>query len=512
MSEDLIEVLRATLGAEKVIDDDSARALLSKDLAPPDDGVVAAVVVQVKTPEDIAAVLTVARNHNTSVAVRGGGMSYTGGYQPADADSFLLDLSHMDKIVTLSEFDRFMVVESGCTWQSVEEALDGTGLKPVQRGPISGAISTVGGAASQNIPGSMEGILGLEVMTAEGELIRTGSLGAHGGNAFYRNYGPDLTGMFLGDNGTLGIKTKVALRLESIPAGIGLASFAFDTMRDVTDAMVRIAQKGLTTRLIGLDPLKNKTATKVSTREGVETLKDIATKSSKGIVGGVVDAAKVAIAGKKAFDDVPWSMHVFTEGVDQTAADSALLQVSAIALERGRSIEASIPIAMAAKPYTIRGFLGIRGERWIPLMAIFPFSQVEKAITETENFFDRHADVLNQHGVIHSFMLSAEDGFLLIEPMFYWFDELLPLHVAALGEDTIKKFGALEAHPNTQALVTRLRSDLRDLFFDLGAVSLQIGAFYRFQESISEPNRTLLKRIRSLTNPSDIINPQNQKI
>ena len=101
-----------------------------------------------------------------------------------------------------------MVVESGCTWQSVEETLEGTGLKPVQRGPISGAISTVGGAASQNIPGSMEGILGLEVMTADGDLIRTGSLGAHDGNAFYRNYGPDLTGLFLGDNGTLGYQDQ----------------------------------------------------------------------------------------------------------------------------------------------------------------------------------------------------------------------------------------------------------------------------------------------------------------
>ena len=166
---------------------------------------------------------------------------------------------------------------------------------------------------------------------------------------------------------------------------------------------------------------------------------------------------------------------------------------------------------MAAKPYSIRGFLGIRGERWVPLMGIFPFSQAEKAAEKTEGFFTQHADALNQHGVIYSFMLSAGDGFFLIEPMFYWFDELLPLHVAALGEDRIKKFGALESHPEARTLVAKLRSELRDLFFDLGALPMQIGAFYRFQDSISESNRTLLKRIRGLTNPSDVINPQNQK-
>lgn len=506
------DALKAAVGVDKISNDGGARALLSQDLSPSEPEALAGTIVSVESAEDIPKVLSVAQLHKVPVVVRAGGMSYTGGYQPVQPNTVLIDLSGLNRVVAISEEDRFMIVEAGCTWHSVMDSLSGTGLRPVLRGPISGVISTVGGAASQNLPGSMDGILGVEVITANGDIIRTGSLGAHQGNGFYRNYGPDLTGFFLGDNGTHGVKTKVVLRLENAPAGVAHASFAFDEMQDVAGAMKQIAQQGLAARMFGLDPLKNKTATKVDTREGVDTLAKIATTSSKGLVGGIADAAKVALAGKKAFDDVAWSLHVTTEGVDQTAADSYMSRVNKICLEKGLSIEPSLPIAMAAKPFSIRGFLGIKGERWVPMHGIFPFSKVEAAILATEQFFTEHAEALSAHRIVHSFMLSAGDGYYLIEPMFYWPDTLLPVHEDALGADKIRKFGTPAPNLEARELVIKLRHDLRDQYFDLGALSAQIGGFYRFGDSIAPTSKSLLAQFRETIDPAEIINGQNQKL
>ena len=506
---DIVSALQSELGDEKVTTDNATRTLLSKDLSPPDQRSIAAVVVQVTSYEDVTVAMNIAIENGVAVNVRGGGMSYTGGYQPASSDTILLDLSPLNSVVSVSEEDRFMVVDSGCTWQTVATALDGTGLRPVLRGPISGVISTVGGAASQNIPGSMDGVLGVEVVTANGDVIRTGSFGAFDGYGFYRNYGPDLTGLFLGDNGTLGVKIKIALQLETIPAGLAHASYAFDTMQDIAAAMTKISQQRLSGRMFGLDPLKNKTATKVDTREGIDTLKKIATTSQKGLIGGIKDAAKVVAAGKGAYDDVPWSLHVSTEGVDQASAEAVMGVVDGICIEEGRSIEPSIPIAMAAKPFSIRGFLGLKGERWVPLHGIFPFSKVAQAVEETEKFFASHAVALSDNGIIHSFMLSAGDGYYLIEPMFYWPDALLPLHAAALGPDKIKKFGDPQSNPKAQALVSELRTALRDLYFDLGALSAQVGSFYRFGEAVNPTTLSLLKSIKANVDPSGCLSQSN---
>lgn len=504
-----ITTLQNALGPEQVLDDEDVRIGLSMDISPPDNLAIAGLVVQAKSPEDVKIVVQTAAKSGASVSVRGGGMSYTGGYQVSHNDTILLDLSHLSSVVSIYEEDRFMVVEAGCTWQSVQDALDHSGLRSQLRGPISGDISTVGGAASQNLPGSMDSILGIEVVTSQGELVRTGSLGAYEGYGFYRNFGPDLTGLFLGDCGTLGVKTKVALRLEPAPSGMAFGSYAFDTMQDIAAAMTRVSQNGLSVRTYGLDPLKNKTATKVDTREGLDTLKKIVTTSSKGLLGGLVDATKVATAGKKAFDHVPWSMHVTTEGVDQVSADSLKREIDSICLERGRSIEPSIPMAMAAKPYSIRGVLGIKGERWVPLMGVFPFSKVKKAVEETERFFDRHSGSLLDLGIIHSFMMSSGDGYMLIESMFYWPDTFLPLHREALGVERIKKFGVRKANPKARALVSQLRTELRDLYFDLGAVFAQAGKFYRFKEAMQPSTIGLIENIKECVDSRHLLSPGN---
>ena len=500
----LLEDLKAKFGSSVSSDADHL-ALVSRDLSSMEAHPIAVAVVAVQSAEDVQTVLKSAADHKAQVSVRAGGMSYTGGFRPRSDNTVLIDISSMNAVVEVSTANQFMVVEAGCTWAQVSDALHGTGLRTALRGPISGVISTVGGAVSQNLPGSMEGVLGLEVVTGRRDILRTGSIAAHDGLGFYRNFGPDLTGLFLGDNGSFGIKTRIALRLEPVPGGVAHASFAFDSMDEIASAMVEISRHRLATRMFGLDPLKNKTATKVGTREGLSTLKDVATKSSKGLMSGLKDAAKIAAAGRSAMDHVEWSLHVSTEGQDQTVAEQKMARVKEICAN-ATSIEPSIPVAMAAKPFSVRGMLGLNGERWLPLHGLFPYDRVGEAVDKTQAFFAKHRTELDALGIIHSYMLSAGDGFYLIEPMFYWPDALIPLHRAALGADRVKKFEGQDENTAAQALVTRLRAELRDVYFSLGALSAQNGAFYRYADAVSAETLSALQDIKSQFDPDGLLN------
>lgn len=491
--------------AEDCVSLDRAEAeILGTDLFPDEEQTLPGGIVKPRSAQDVATCLALAAKHGLIVTPRGGGMSYTGGYR-GPGQHILLDLRNLNKVRELNCDDRYMVVEAGCTWQSLSEALNGTGLRAALRGPISGSISTIGGAASQNLPGSMDPVLGLEVVMPSGEILQTGAMGVEGAKPFYRNFGPDLTGMFLGDAGAFGVKTALALRLEPVPQGVAHASFGFRTMSQAADAMVRIAANVPGGRILALDPLKNKTSTKVGMREGIGTLKSVI--GAGGLRRGLKDAAKIALAGQSAFDDVAWSVHLTFEGVSDHAAQELLAKAKSICAENGTEIEPSIPVAMYAGRYSVRGFLGIKGERWVPLHGIFPLSSAQEVVAEVEQFFSKRAAEFLCRDVVHSYMLAANGPHLLIEPMFYWQDKILPIQEASLEERKLSKLTSFPDDPATRAWVRQTRNELRDLLYRLGGVSAQIGRYYAYQDSLKPAALSFLEGLKASMDPSHILNP-----
>lgn len=503
-SQSVFSALEDALPDRCLQSDKQEAALLSGDLFPDDEIHPAGIVVQPASVDEIATCLKIASAHKSAIIPRGGGMSYTGGYQTKNS-GILLDLRALNRVREINAADRYVVVEAGCTWKALREALRGTGLRCALRGPISGSVSTIGGAASQNLPGSMDAVLGIELVTAQGEICRSGTLGVNGAKPFYRNFGPDLTGLFLGDAGTLGVKTALSLRLEPQPEGVAHASFGFANMADTANAMTRIAALNIGGRVFALDPLKNKTSTKVSVREGLDTLKGVVAKG--GLKRGLKDAAKIAIAGQGAYDKVAWSVHLTFEGATERAANGALQKAKAICAERGQEVDPSIPVAMYAGRYSVRGYLGLKGERWVPLHGIFPLSDAGRVVEAVEQFFDERTDQLTARGVIHSYMLAANGPQFLIEPMFYWQDEILPLQEATLDERKLGKLTRFEADPDTRNWVRQTRTELRDLLFELGGVSAQIGRFYPYRASLSPQTGALIDAIKATMDPDGILNP-----
>jgi D-lactate dehydrogenase (cytochrome) len=501
--------LAAILGEAQVSTTLADRALHARDIFSDDDGPLPVAVVRPGSSADVAAVVRVAQRHGLAVAPRGGGVSYTRGYVPAREGTLILDLSRMDAIRALDAGDLHVTVGPGVTWQQLDAATAPLGLRSAIRGPISGTHSTVCGGVSQNMGlASMAGILGLEVVLADGRIVRTGSAGIGASPApFLRHVGPDFTGLFIGDTGAFGIKTACTLALEPIPAGVAFASVAFDTLAQMTAAMVAIARRGIPARVMGMDPVKNRSATRgVGLREGLGTLASVV-KSAGSVGAGLRQAAGIATAGRGVLDDVPWSMHVTVESHDMPAAARALDALRSC-WAGAREIPPSVPTALRARPYSIRGIVGIAGERWVPVHGIFPLGRAAEVVREVEAFMAAQAPRLQAHGIEVSHLATLSGASWLLEPMFYWPDELGPLHERVLG-DKFAKFRDAAPNPAARAVVRELRSEVARLFDALGGMHSQLGKYYAFRERLQPDTWSALTELKQALDPQRTLNPGN---
>ena len=95
----------------------------------------------------------------------------------------------------------------------------------------------------------------MQVVTGTGDLLVTGSAaGTQAPSPFFRNYGPDLTGLFLGDSGAFGIKVAATLMLVPSPAAVAMASYSFDDPAALLSTMGRIGAEMLAAECLAMDP------------------------------------------------------------------------------------------------------------------------------------------------------------------------------------------------------------------------------------------------------------------
>ncbi|MEQ8388399.1 MAG: FAD-binding oxidoreductase [Alphaproteobacteria bacterium] len=514
---ELGEALRRLLGPDNVLDDTEAREFFAQDLsnrrlARP------ALVIQPETVEDLAGAVRTATGTGFAVVPRGGGMSYTLGYLPAVEKSVSVDLRKLDRIVEINTDDMYVIVEAGVTWGQLHAALDDIGMRTPFWGTLSGYHATVGGSLAQDAAlfGSgqfgtaAQSALGLELVLANGEILRTGSWANRRSTPFYRHWGPDLTGLFLADTGALGIKARISLQLVRQPPAMAAASFGFNTFEELVATQTEVTRMRVASECFGFDPYFNEgfEASGITLSEGFEILGKIAG-SGRGL-RGLGDLFRVTRAGKRVLRKVNYSLHVTVDGHDDGAAGRMMDSIRRVARENGAwELTNAIPTVMRAHPFRpIRSnLLGPKGQLWGPMHGIFPLSRAQAAVDATEAYLAENRQRMDEHGVTTSYLTAASANMFLLEPSFYWIDALGPLRLSVIEPEFQEKWKTIGANPAARDLVIELRQGIADLHEALGAVQQQIGKYYAFSRNMVPESWELLQGLKRQLDPRGLMNP-----
>ena len=237
----LQDELRALLG-DRLTTSRGVREHHGKDesyypYAPPD------AVVFAHSTEEVRDIINICRRHKTPMIPYGVGTSLEG-HTLAINGGVCVDLSQMNKVLAIHAEDLDCTVQAGVTRKQLNEEIRHTGLFfPVD----PGADATLGGMASTRASGTnavrygtmRENVLSLTVVTADGRIIKTATRSRKSAAGY------DLTRLFVGAEGTLGIITEVTVRLYAVPQAISAAVCSFKDMAEAVSTVIETLQTGI---------------------------------------------------------------------------------------------------------------------------------------------------------------------------------------------------------------------------------------------------------------------------
>jgi D-lactate dehydrogenase (cytochrome) len=237
----LLDALKARFGAQcstaLAVREQHGRDESSFEAPPP------AAVVFAESTQDVADAVKLASQYEVPVIPFGVGSSLEG-HLLAVQGGISVDVSRMNKVLSINPEDLTVTVQPGVTRKQVNEEIKSTGLFfPID----PGADASIGGMAATRASGTnavrygtmRDNVLNLEVVTAAGEVIRTGT------RAKKSSAGYDLTRLFIGSEGTLGVITEVTLRLYPLPEAISAAICSFPSIEAAVRTTIQIIQLGV---------------------------------------------------------------------------------------------------------------------------------------------------------------------------------------------------------------------------------------------------------------------------
>lgn len=237
-SEEIYESIAKIVGSDYVSNSEEEKQCYSYDATGvkslPD------MVVKPVAAEEISKILMVANKYSIPVVSRGAGTGFVGGSLPVNG-GIVLALNRMSEIICIDEENLTVEVEPGVITQNLQQAVEKVGLF-YPPDPASLKISTIGGNVAMNSGGpraikygvTKDYVLGLEVVLPTGEIVHTGVKTVKG------VVGYDIKGLIVGSEGTLGIITKILLKLLPKPIALKTVSAIFPEVDDASRAVSEI--------------------------------------------------------------------------------------------------------------------------------------------------------------------------------------------------------------------------------------------------------------------------------
>ena len=241
---DVLAALSEIVGAENVLVDaervEPYAADAVKEKFPPE------AVLLPRTTGEVSAILKLANARRFPVTARGGGVGYTGGAVPVEG-GVVIGTDRMNRIREINADDLYVVTEPGVTTYALQQAVEAEGVF-YPPDPASYKTSFIGGNIAENAGGIRSAkygvtkhyVIGLEVVTPTGEVIRTGGLTSKNVVGF------DLTGLICGSEGMLGIITEATLRLLPLPETTRTVRATFKTMSEACACVPRFNRARVT--------------------------------------------------------------------------------------------------------------------------------------------------------------------------------------------------------------------------------------------------------------------------
>jgi D-lactate dehydrogenase (cytochrome) len=236
-----LEELRALLG-DRLSTAEAVREHHGNDVSY-HEGALPDAVAFARTNEEVSEVVKICARHKVPLVPFGTGTSLEG-HIAALAGGVCLDVAQMDTVLEVNAEDLDCRVQAGVTRKQLNEYLRDQGLMfPID----PGADASLGGMAATRASGTnavrygtmRENVLGLTVVLADGRIVRTG------GRARKSSAGYDLTRLFVGSEGTLGVITEVQLRLHGIPESIASGVCSFESLEGAVSTVITTIQMGV---------------------------------------------------------------------------------------------------------------------------------------------------------------------------------------------------------------------------------------------------------------------------
>ncbi|NKB42705.1 MAG: FAD-binding protein [Alphaproteobacteria bacterium] len=505
---------RAAIGADAVLTDTETCAYHSQDVFATGPTVVA--VIRPTTVEHLAGTVKILTAAGIAVFPRGGGYSYTDAYLPTGPNGVSLDMTGLSEIIEINVEDMFVTVQAGCTWEALDLALEPHGVRAEFWGPLSGFKATIGGGMSQGAASlgsskdgiSAEAVLGMEIVSADGTVFATGSAAQTGKSPFFRNYGPDLTGLFCGDAGALGIKATVTLRLQRRSKYTQGLSFGFDNFEAAQKAMSGIAASNRATEVFGFT--KRAMEGVVASKGLWEDLRIMFAvgQAAGGTISGVIQLIKMALAGRSWATKAECFVHCAVEADNRTELKGHIQTIRDAVGGAGRDIPNTMPMVMRATPFMPYPVVGMDAKRMLPLHTIVPFSKAVAFHNALEAYFAKRKVEMDAMDMTTPsiFGTLSTNGFLY-EPVLYWPDQPDVFHERNTPEELLAPMRTNQPNEKGRAFAKEMFEDMVTIMHEHGGVHLQIGKAYPYLRDRSDMTTNLVKQIKAQTDPHGLLNP-----